>query len=44
VARHVTDALEKSKGMDKKTTLARMRKAFNDEIDKPTAEAEGDFV
>lgn len=44
VARHVTDALYKSKKMDKKSTLERMRKAFNDEIDKPTAEAKGDFV
>ena len=43
VARHVADALYKSKSWDKAETIAEIRRVFNAELDHPTDEPEGKF-
>ena len=44
VARHVASALEQSLGLQKSTTLAGIRKVFDTELDRPSAEVQGKFV
>ncbi len=43
VARHVADALCKSKSWDKAGTIAEIRRIFNAELDHPTDEPQGKF-
>jgi len=43
VARHVADALHKSKNWDKAETIAEIRRVFNAELDHPTDEPQGKF-
>jgi len=43
VARHVADALYKSKNWDKAETIAEIRRVFNAELDHPTDEPQGKF-
>jgi len=43
-ARHVADALFKEKGTKQSETLREIRTAFNNELDGPTSETEGEFV
>ena len=44
IARHVADALERTKGKDKAEFLRDVRRVFNDELDAPSAETQGSFV
>lgn len=44
VARHVADAMRQQKGWDKAQTIREIRRVFNEELDSPTAEAEGGFL
>jgi hypothetical protein len=43
IARHVADAFERGRRVDKKQTLDQIRNVFNDELDRPTAETTGNF-
>jgi hypothetical protein len=44
VARHVADALQQSYGLDRASVLDRLRRVFDAELDRPTAETKGGFV
>ncbi len=44
VARHVANALHEQSGVDPQAVLEQLREVFNDELDEPTAEADGGFV
>jgi len=41
IARHVADAFERGRRVDKKQTLDQIRNIFNEELDRPTAETTG---
>ena len=44
IARHVADAVQQTKNLNKAKTLSEIRAVFNSELDKPTAEVSGKFV
>ncbi len=44
VARHVANAMHEQSGIAPEDVLEQIRKVFNDELDSPTAEADGGFV
>lgn len=44
IARHVADAAQQRKNIDKLDTLLQIRKVFNAELDKPTAGTSGKFA
>ena len=43
-ARHVADALQRSEGKDKAHFLHEVRRVFNDELNDPSDETQGDFA
>lgn len=43
IARHVADAVQQRKSIGGQETLSQIRKVFNSELDKPTAETSGKF-
>ena len=43
-ARHVADALFKEKGIKQSQTLREIQRVFNDELDGPTADTQGEFI
>jgi hypothetical protein len=44
VARHVANALEETRGLDKRTTLLAIAELFNAELSSPTDDPSGFFV
>jgi hypothetical protein len=44
IARHVADAMRQMHGLEPPETLSEMRKVFNAELDRPSAETKGHFV
>ena len=44
IAKYVADAREKEGGFDRHETIDLIKAMFNDEIDNPTCESEGDYV
>ena len=44
IARHVADAIQQTKNLDKAGTLSKIRAVFNSELDKPTSDVAGKFV
>ncbi|MGO9086577.1 MAG: DUF5076 domain-containing protein [Candidatus Sulfotelmatobacter sp.] len=44
IARHVADAVQQTKNLDRERTLSKIRDVFNSELDKPTGETAGKFV
>jgi hypothetical protein len=43
VVRHVANALSEAKGWDQAETVQEIRRVFNAELDKPTADPSGKF-
>ena len=44
IARHISNALYESRGLDRTQTLAQIQKVFNSELESPTADVNGNFV